>query len=123
MKKQMILLVAMVLALMLLFAGCSTQSSDNGSATLTEKNSENTTNVKEEQQRDNGSQKISRKEAVQIVLSRVKGAKKNDIYEMETDYDDGQFIYEGELLFDGYEYEFEIDGKTGEIIQWEIDRQ
>jgi uncharacterized membrane protein YkoI len=29
--------------------------------------------------------------------------------------------YEGSFYYGGYEYEFEINGVTGDILQWEID--
>lgn len=56
-----------------------------------------------------------------IVLSKVSGASESDIYELEREYDDGRLEYEGSLYYNGYEYEFEIDGTTGNILQWEID--
>ena len=62
--------------------------------------------------------KISEQEAQQIVLDEVSGASEDDLY-MELDYDDGELMYEGELLYDGYEYEFEINAETGEIESWE----
>lgn len=58
---------------------------------------------------------------ISIVLERVPGATKNDIDELECEYDDGRIEYEGELEYNGYEYEFEIDGATGNILKWEID--
>lgn len=58
---------------------------------------------------------------VAIVLDRVPGATKNDINELECEHDDGRIEYEGELQYNGYEYEFEIDGSTGNILKWEID--
>ena len=58
---------------------------------------------------------------ISIVLDRVPGATKNDIDELECEYDDGRIEYEGELHYNGYEYEFEIDGATGNILKWEID--
>lgn len=58
---------------------------------------------------------------ISIVLDRVPGATKNDINELECEYDDGRIEYEGELYYNGYEYEFEVDGATGNILKWEID--
>jgi uncharacterized membrane protein YkoI len=121
MKKRMIFPTAVFLTMALLTAGCSMQDTDSGSENVPIQESENTAETV--QQDDASSQKISREEAVQIVLSRVEGAQESDIHELETDQDDGQFVYEGELVFNGYEYDFEIDGVTGEIIQWEIDRE
>lgn len=57
----------------------------------------------------------------QIVLAKVPGAVETNIYEFEKDYDNGRIEYEGSLYHDGYEYEFEIDGATGNILKWEID--
>jgi hypothetical protein len=56
-----------------------------------------------------------------IILERVQGAMESDIYELEKDYDDGILQYEGSVYYGGYEYEFEINGVTGDILQWEID--
>lgn len=64
---------------------------------------------------------ISEEEAIQIVLSRVKGATKDNLTAFETDYDDGRWQYEGELVYDGLEYEFEIDAQNGNILDWEIE--
>lgn len=113
----------MVFAAASFFAGCASQDSQSGSRPAEVQKSEITNAADQEQQEDTASQRISREEAVRIVLNRVEGAGESDIQELKTDRDDGQFVYEGELLFDGYEYEFEIDGTTGEMIQWEIDRE
>ena len=42
-----------------------------------------------------------------------------DVREMEFDSENGFLTYEGKLIYDTTEYEFEIDAKTGEIIKWE----
>lgn len=47
------------------------------------------------------------------------GATASDIREFETDYDDGRTEYEGKIVYDGMEYEFEIDGYSGAIRNWE----
>ena len=36
--------------------------------------------------------------------------------------DDGYAEYEGEIFYDGTEYEFEISASDGSILSWEIDR-
>lgn len=56
-----------------------------------------------------------------IALGMVSGASASNITEIEREYDDGRLKYEGEMYYDGYEYEFEIDGTTGNILKWEID--
>ena len=49
-------------------------------------------------------------------------AAKNVIWgELETDYEDGRLIYEGEFYYSGLKYEFEIDAATGMVLDWDID--
>lgn len=55
-------------------------------------------------------------EAKNIALAKVPGA---FVKECEQDYEHGKLIYEGELLKDGWSYEFEIDAETGKILKWE----
>ena len=64
---------------------------------------------------------ISEEEAINIALSRVKGATRNDIISFKSEYDDGRLEYEGKIKKNGVIYEFEIDGVTGNILDWEID--
>lgn len=58
--------------------------------------------------------KISAKE---IALKHV-GAKESDItqYECELDYENGVMVYEIDFSFNGYEYEYDINALTGEIV-------
>lgn len=64
---------------------------------------------------------LSEGEAINIVLGKVPGASRSDIVSFGREYDDGRWIYEGELRYNGLEYEFEIDAQTGNILEWEID--
>lgn len=64
---------------------------------------------------------ISETQARQIALSKIPGASDSDIVELDTEWDDGRMEYEGSIFYNGYEYEFEIDGSTGNILKWEID--
>ena len=45
----------------------------------------------------------------------------NDILEFEVDHDDGRMEYEGKILYDGMEYEFEIDAYSGAIQEWDAE--
>ena len=43
------------------------------------------------------------------------------IVEIGLDRDDGRLVYEGEMRDSSYEYDFEIDAQTGEVLQWEVE--
>lgn len=43
------------------------------------------------------------------------------ILELEFDEDDGILLYEGEALISGTEYEFEMDARSGRMLEWERD--
>ena len=61
-------------------------------------------------------------EAKALALSQVPGATEADIWEFSTDRDDGRLEYEGEIHYDGVSYEFEIDGYSGAIRNWEVEK-
>ena len=42
--------------------------------------------------------------------------------EVELDREDGVIIYEVEFKYNGFEYEYEINAATGEIMDWEIEK-
>ena len=66
-------------------------------------------------------QPLTAEEAGALALARVPGAARTDLVELETDYDDGRLEYEGEIRYGGKEYEFEIDGASGQFLKWEED--
>ena len=63
---------------------------------------------------------ISISKAKELALAKVPGANNNHI-EIERDTDDGRVEYEGTIIYNGYEYEFEIDGHTGKFLEWEVE--
>ncbi len=63
---------------------------------------------------------ISKTEAKKIVLAKLPGATDNQI-RIHLDKEDGQYVYEGSILYDNLEYEFEIDAKSGDLKEWDID--
>lgn len=65
---------------------------------------------------------ISADKAKQIALAEVPGATTSDIYEFKLDRDDGRLEYEGSIYYGGVEYEFTIDGYSGAIRGWEVER-
>ena len=54
----------------------------------------------------------------EIALAKSGGGK---VVEFELDWDDGRPEYEIEIKKDGLEYELEIHGYTGKILEFEID--
>lgn len=65
---------------------------------------------------------IGAEKARSIALAKVPGAESTHVRKLELDYDDGRLVYEVEIFYNGMEYEGEIDAYSGEIVQWEADR-
>lgn len=63
---------------------------------------------------------VSKEEAVKLLLEKVPGASEQNIH-MKLEEDDGRVVYEGEVLYDKKEYDFEISAQTGEILSWEVE--
>lgn len=63
---------------------------------------------------------VTLEQARELVLERVPGAAASDV-QIEQERDDGRDIYEGEVYYDGAEYEFEIDASAGSFIKWSVD--
>lgn len=61
---------------------------------------------------------ISKEDAIALALSKVSGATESDI-RIHRDYDDGRTIYEGSIIYNEKEYDFEIDAGSGQIVEWE----
>lgn len=65
-----------------------------------------------------GSNIITAEQAQQLALAQVPGAAESDIRKFEIDDDDGNLLYEGKIIYNGMEYEFEIDAYSGFIREW-----
>jgi len=61
---------------------------------------------------------LSEKEAIRIALKKVPGATKKDV-NIHLDKEDGRQVYEGEIHYKTWEYEFEIDAENGKILSWD----
>lgn len=59
--------------------------------------------------------------ARELALSQIPGASEQDMVEFEVDYDDGHTEYEGKIIYNGMEYEFEIDAYSGTFRSWETE--
>lgn len=63
---------------------------------------------------------ITANRAQEIAIEHAKLTASEVVMEkIELDYDDGIYVYEVEFVSGGYEYEYKIDAKTGEILESE----
>lgn len=63
---------------------------------------------------------FTQESAIAAVLEKVPGATEENV-RIKLDEDDGVMVYEGDVLYNGSKYEFEIDASTGAIRSWEMD--
>lgn len=66
---------------------------------------------------------LTKKEAEDIALNRA-GLTRQQVMRLRTEYDleDGRHTYEVEFRQGFWEYSARIDAETGEILEWERDR-
>ncbi len=64
---------------------------------------------------------VSEQTARSAALAKVPGAKDANITKCRLDRDDGRWIYEVDIRYNGIRYEFEIDGSSGNILEWGMD--
>ena len=60
--------------------------------------------------------------AMNIALKKVPGANNSHMKKIHLDRENGRMVYEGEIYYNGQEYEFDIDAVTGAIVKWKADR-
>lgn len=63
---------------------------------------------------------VSEADAKAAALARVEGASDSDI-RIQLQSDDGQLVYEGTIIYNNTEYDFEINAETGDFLSWEQD--
>lgn len=68
-----------------------------------------------------GSTQLTLEEAKKLALDKVPGASDQNIA-IELELDDGYYIYEGEIIYNQTEYEFEIDAYTGTFLEWSMEQ-
>lgn len=76
------------------------------------------TEKKSDKKSDSSGDYISVSKAKSVITGRYPGAK---ITEIEFDRDDGKYVYEGEAIYNGKEYDFKVNAVTGKLIKWERD--
>ena len=91
-------LIAGLVAIMILVCGCTAAFADQKS--------------------------LTREEAIQVALDRV-GLKEEAVTftKIELDRDDGRQIWEIEFISAGVEYDFDIDARTGNVLEMDISRR
>ena len=72
----------------------------------------------QQQQQQPTSSGVSIETAKQTALAKVPGADSSHI-RIHQDYDDGRLVYEGKIIYNQMEYEFEIDAASGTITDWD----
>lgn len=110
--KKLITLIA-VLSVMTALAGCSRIKSEI----------KDELDYNEVSQQTNKEAKISQSEAETIALEHA-GLSLDEVSNLYTeyDYDDGRYEYDVEFYANGFEYSYEIDAFTKEILKSEKDK-
>ena len=62
---------------------------------------------------------IGLEKAKEIAIAKAGGG---DVVSIELDVDDGVMVYEGEIVYNNVEYDFDINALDGTILKWEEDR-
>lgn len=62
---------------------------------------------------------IGMAKAKEIALKKVPGANQNHFTDIEREHDDGRLKYEFEIIYNGYEYDIEIEGTTGTVLSFD----
>ncbi len=95
---------------------------DNNDDYVPEKEPEQKPSVDTKPNTDN-SGRISKEKAKEIALGNA-GAREGQVkgLEVELDYDDGIYHYEVEFKYNGKEYSYDINAKTGKIIDRDVER-
>lgn len=61
---------------------------------------------------------LTEEDAKNLALDKVPEASEKDVREFKTELEDGRTEYEGKIICNGKEYEFEIDAASGTLLSW-----
>lgn len=77
----------------------------------------------DDEYRKNPDNYIGTEKAKSIAFEHA-GVDASKVYKLEVDMDreKGRVLYEVDFKYDGWEYEYEIDARTGGIIRWDRER-
>ena len=115
MKNQSMKYLAAMLLLGLVMGGCATQSSSENQQDSTLQQSVEQNEAAEEEASEAG---ISYEEALQISCTEA-GTERSAVedFSVELDKDGSRLIYEVEIIVGDSEYEYEVDGKDGAVLE------
>ena len=117
-KKFALILIAVMVVTMA--AGCSSNDKEAANPSETTGAAETTASAETTAAANDQKQKlIGEDRAKEIALKKVNGAKASDITKIKLETDDGRQVYDGELVYNGKEYDFEIDAVSGDVLQWD----
>lgn len=121
MRKKLLLCIIAIMA-MVMAVGCGNGGSGQQSQPGTETQATDQTRA-EDGTTVNEENLIGEEKAKELALAKVEGATEEHIWDFDLDRDNGKMEYEGEIRYNGKEYEFEINAETGEFIKWEEERE
>lgn len=113
------LVIVCLLVATLFISGCSNSETENG--TVVPQSTPDTTvsgqNVTDKPVENSG---ITAEKAKRIALTHA-GATEDTVqrFESKLDNEDGKQVYEIEFDFNGFEFDYEIDAKSGEILKFD----
>lgn len=115
MKNQSMKYLAAMLLLGLVMRGCATQSSSENQQDSTLQQSVEQNEAAEKEASEAG---ISYEEALQISCTEA-GTERSAVedFSVELDKDGSRLIYEVEIIVGDSEYEYEVDGKDGAVLE------
>ena len=113
------IVIVCLLVASLFITGCSNMETENGS-TVPQSTPDTTVTGQDATKKPIENTTISKEAAKGIALSHA-GVNENTTqrFKSKLDYEDGRQVYEIEFDFEGFEYDYEIDAKTGEIIKFD----
>lgn len=112
------LVIVCLLVATLFISGCSNTETEN-STTIPQATPDTTVTSQTATDKPIESSDITKEKAKRIALTHA-GASEDKIQrlELKEDWEDGRQVYEIEFDFEGLEYDYEIDAKTGEILKF-----
>lgn len=112
-----IVLICLLVA-SLFITGCSNSETEN-STTVPQSTPDTTVSGQNTTDTPVQNTTITKESAKGIALSHA-GATEDKVqrFESKQDYEDGRQVYEIEFDYSGFEYDYEIDAKSGEILKF-----